>query len=170
MSTWNVVTIEKPGRLTLADLPEALTSAGPLGGEDYSDTDEREDTPPTMYRGVLVGAGRPGKPGGNIVIEGRTKYRAEELFAACVEVSASTGGTVTWFEEWDDDEVGQSVTVFRAGELVDSEGRTSELVPVNLTELVESLRDALDHSGIALSVAVRARALVDALRPPAVNS
>ena len=147
MSTWNSITINEPGDLTVETLPTELTSDGEIWEwyEAYSNE-------------------------GAITIEGHSKYSADEAKSAMRRLSRSTG-RITHFEEWDDDEVGQSLTVYENGAVVHEQGRHSELVPDNLAELVKAGRDALsadtdsvwENGRVTRPMRDALRALVEAL-------
>ncbi|MDL5351150.1 hypothetical protein [Microbacterium sp. zg-YB36] len=171
MSTWNAIVIEQPGSLTIDTLPDALTGEGEIW-EGYDVTDERESRQPnTYYQGD---PGGPGNPEGRIVISGHSKYEASAAIAALIELSKTTG-TITHSEEYDYDEPGQEVTVYRAGGYVLAESRTSELVPNNLGELIAAVREGIalvdatfdkeEEHYAAVRTVMAARALISALTP-----
>jgi len=166
MTTWNNITISNPGTLTVEALPDELKGDGAIW-EDFSADDEREAIEPDHYYPGSVG--REGKPEGDITIEGRSKYHADDAEAILPELSK--GRRIEWFEEWDDDGPGQRVTVWENGEEVAAERKHSELVPDALHELVAELRALLpekweDKSPLSES----AQRLVDALDPKGVKS
>lgn len=142
MSTWNAITIERPGALTVDTLPEALTGYGEIW-EGYSADDERETIPERQMFAQYVRAERPGNPNGVIVISGSSKWRPDAAIAALIELSKTTG-RITHRQEWDDDEVGQEVAVYENGSEVEAERRVSGLVPANLGALLDAARAALD--------------------------
>ncbi|MFF7293209.1 hypothetical protein ACFY9N_11825 [Microbacterium sp. NPDC008134] len=167
MTTWNVITIENPGALTVAALPEALTSEGEIW-EGYSADDTRDAVEPREIAPDLVAPGRAGDPNGCIIIEGHSKWEAEEAIAALVQLTRDAPEMkVTHFQEWDYDGVGSESAVYRGGEIVRAESKVSQLVPVDLDKLAETLREALGKRGYDRNTmpAVRAaaQALVDAL-------
>lgn len=165
MSTWNRITIERPGALTLDTLPDALTHVGEIW-EGRSEDDTRVGFPDRMSPLGYEIKGREADPDGVITISGHSKWRADDAIAALIELSKTTG-RITHHEEWDDEEVGQSVSVYENGAEVESERRESELVPANLRALVAAGRAALDHSDTAATQEQQdaLRALVNALDP-----
>ena len=173
MSTWNVVTIHNPGDLTIETLPDALSPDRFMDGEIFDEREGKPEvhygTPPNDWRTPAM----PGDPNGDIRIEWRSKYSDDEAQAACAEI-ATGERTVTHFQEWDDDEVGQSLDAYRNGIVVEQESQNGDLVPRNLDELVKAVRDALADRTVVIHETGKpprypledaARALVDALRP-----
>lgn len=141
MSTWNVVTITGAD-VTQAELDRRLASAGIETGWGEFSMESR---------------------GGEWVASWRTKWQADGVadFAEGLTMW-HRGATVSWFEEWDDDETGQRESVYRRGERVASEGRHTELVPDNLATLVADARRAMDDGQ---GLRERVAALCDALAP-----
>lgn len=137
MSTYNSITIENPGALTIETLPDALTSDGEIW-EGYDVTDERIDVPERRTEAFIF-PGRPGNPDGAITIAGGSKWRAEEAIAALVELSKTTG-RITHHQEWDDDAPGAETTVYENGEYVEAKSLESAMVPANLAELIAEVR------------------------------
>jgi hypothetical protein len=169
MSTWNAITIENPGALTIDTLPDALTRDGEIW-EGYEVTDERIDVPERRTEAFIF-PGRPGNPDGNFVIAGGSKWRADEAIAALMELSKTTG-RITHHQEWDDDTPGAETTVYVNGEYVEAESLESAMVPANLAQLVAEVRKYVrrDHRGdIYTSMGAEpmraVMALVDALDP-----
>lgn len=179
MTTWNSITIENPGALTLDTLPAALTEDAEIWG-DRSQDDERVTIPehePYPWSPGYKLSERPGDPAGNITIEGRSKWRPEAAIEALIELSKTTG-RVTHYQEWDDDEQGQESAVYEDGEYVVTASRVSDMVPANLHELIAAARvplaryDAIDsdddpgyHARVdaAFDLITHARRLIDAL-------
>lgn len=158
MPTWNVITIIRPGSLSIAELPEGLGPDGPIW-EERSVYDERESIPASEIFGKHYPE-TPGDPDGEIRIEGWSKYHADidtEILAL------SEGRRIEWFEEWNEDEVGQSQSVYEDGAIIAAEGKHSELVPDTLTELITAVRS---HVGAGSALDEAAVLLCDALRPP----
>lgn len=166
MSTWNRITIERPGALTLDTLPATLTSAAEIW-EGRDDRDFRVTIPERTLYGVTYPE-KPGDPDGSIVITGGSKWRADEAIIALVELSKTTG-RITHFQEWDDDGPGQSVTVYENGEEVEELARVSDLVPANLAQLIADARTALlfdaPSPAVVDALSGTLTALVDALDP-----
>lgn len=154
MSTWNNITIERPGALTKDTLPDALTRDGELW-EGYDVWDERAIA-----------------EGGGLTISGWSKYEASEAGAALLELSRTTG-TITWREEHEYDETSKTVTVYRDGAHIHEESKHDELVPDNLQELVGNVRSArIGHNamdGTCDEFDEAVLALLDALDPKRVR-
>jgi hypothetical protein len=141
MSTWNVITIERPGALTLDTLPDALTRDGEIWeGRDEDDT--RVGFPDRMSPLGYEIKGRDADPDGVIKISGHSKWRADDAIEALIELSKTTG-RITHHEEWDDDEVGQSVSVYENGAEVREVRKVSALVPANLPDLIADARKSI---------------------------
>ncbi|KZE41397.1 hypothetical protein [Microbacterium sp. T32] len=141
MSTWNSITIERPGALTLDTLPDALTGDAEIW-EDRDEDDERVTIPeyePYAWNPGYKLPERPGNPEGNITIEGRSKYRADDAIAALIELSKTTG-RITHYQEWDNDGPGQETTVYENGEYIHAASKVSDMVPANLHELIANVR------------------------------
>lgn len=166
MTTWNTITIERPGALTLDTLPDALTGDAEIW-EGRTEWDERETVPERFTFGRLR-AERPGNPDGDIIISGHSKWTPEEAIKALIELSKTTG-RITHRQEWDDDEAGQSVTVYENGAEVEELAQVSDLVPANLHELIADARTALmfdaPSPAVVDALSGTLRALVDALDP-----
>ncbi|GAA1745444.1 hypothetical protein [Microbacterium paludicola] len=161
MSTWNSITIEEPGALTIDTLPTALTSDGELW-EGYDAIDEREDVPEREVAAGYTIPGRTGNPDGSIIIQGHSKYTADEASAALAELSKHTG-RIVHREEWDYDEVGGSVTVYENGAAVPDLGQHTELIPDQLPKLIGDLRRALAVRGYERNTRPRVRDAARAL-------
>lgn len=163
MSTWNRITITDPGPVVVDTLPDALDIFDEVD-------DERTTIPPFRRPGQDQTEppeylGRPGNPVGNLTLAGETKYHAAEAHEAIRELSALTG-TITYYEEWDDDDMGYAEAVYRGGEFIQDEYRVSALVPAHLNRLVQSGLAALAGSpvpGEPPAVVAALRDLVDAL-------
>jgi len=143
MSTWNVVTITGAD-IDSAELERRLNNAGiETGWGEFS----------------MESRGEPAE----WVLSWSTKWQAEGMgnFAEGLTMW-HRAASVSWFEEWDDDGVGQRQSVYRRGERITSEGRHAELVPDDLASLVADVRRAM-ASGEGLSD--RVAALCDALIP-----
>ena len=143
MSTWNVVTITGAD-IDSAELERRLDHAGiETGWGDFS----------------MESRGEPAE----WVLSWRSKWQADGVgnFAEGLTMWHPTA-SVSWFEEWDDDEVGQRESVYRRGERIAREGRHAELVPDGLASLGADVRRAMS-SGEGLTE--RVAALCDALVP-----
>lgn len=151
MSTYHAVTIATPVPIDLATLPYPLYDDG-SGSWGLHDGDEWYD---------------PAAP----MCYGHSAYALDVIGVwAAAYTAAHPEVTVTWSQEWDDEEPGQQVTVYRAGVVVVAESKHTELVPDNLRELIADVRTALDaHGHLAYDAARQmfdaARALCDALDP-----
>jgi len=141
VSTWNVVTITGAD-ITEAELDRRLMNAGIETGWGEFSMESRD---------------------GGWVASWRTKWQAEGVAAFAEGVTMwHRSATVSWFEEWDDDETGQRESIYRRGERVASEGRHTELVPDDLATLVADVRLALNEGE---GLRGRVAALCDALAP-----
>lgn len=147
MSTWNSITIENLGALTVEALPDALTRDGEIW-EGYE-------------------ADQYGEPE-IITIQGHSKWEPSEAIAALKQLTLDHPGMkVIHDQEWDYEEPGSDSTVYVNGEIVRAESKHSQLVPIDLAAMVEALRKALDKRGHDRNTmpAVRsaAQAIVEAL-------
>jgi len=174
MTTWNSITIESPGALTLDTLPDALTGDAEIW-ENRTEEDERVTVPAREAFGATYPE-RPGNPGGSIIISGGSKWSAEDAIHAVIELSKTTG-RITHYQEWDDDQQGQSLTVYENGAEVEELAQVSELVPANLRELIANVRRYVrrDHRGdiyteMGSEPMKAVMALVDALDPNGVTA
>lgn len=149
MSTWNTVTIKTPKEIDLDELPD-IDDLGLWDGQDFDFPEE-----PTA--------------------SGRSKYRADDLDNWIIDYTTEHPEiSIHWYEEWDDDEPGQSLNVYRAGSIVRAESKSSALVPANLAELIAAVREALSEGVIVVHetgqptrkpIHGATLALVDALDP-----
>jgi hypothetical protein len=57
--------------------------------------------------------------------------------------AAHPGATVTWYEEFRMDDVGESSNVYRGGELITYESTVSQMVPLNLPNLLGEAKKIL---------------------------
>jgi len=154
MSTYHVVAIDTPAPIDLASLPYPLCDydGSRAGAWGLHDGDEWDD---------------PAAP----MCYGHNAYTLDVIGEWAAAFTAEHPGvTVTWSQEWDDEEPGSDVTVYRAGAVVVAESKHTELVPDNLRELIADVRTALDARGHLAYDAARqmfdaARALCDALDP-----
>lgn len=170
MSTWNSITIENPGALTLDTLPDALKGDAEIW-EDRYEADERVPIPasaPYSWDPGYKLPERPGNPEGSITIEGRSKYQADDAIAALIELSKTTG-RITHYQEWDNDGPGQETTVYENGEYIHAASKVSDMVPANLHELIRDARTALlfdaPSPAVVDALAGTLTALVNALDP-----
>lgn len=119
MSTWNTVTIKTPKEIDLDELPD-IDDLGLRDGQDFDFPEE-----PTA--------------------SGRSKYHADDLDNWIIDYTTEHPEiSIHWYEEWDDGDSGQTLTVYSAGSIVRAESKHSALVPDNLDELISALRKAID--------------------------
>ncbi|MFF2388913.1 hypothetical protein [Agromyces sp. NPDC058104] len=185
MSTWNSITIANaPAELKLEDIftrwPE-LTRDGEIW-ESRDEDDEREAVTPSRAKWQPIDTpreewayqGRDASPEGDITITGHSKYRATSAESALYELSAAYPEiTVSWSQEWDDDEPGQCLDVIRAGEIVRESSLVVHMVPMTLPDLIAAAREALasdvkavhENGGVTYPVDDALRALLLALEP-----
>lgn len=134
---WNTVTIQNPGAITLNTLPEAFSGDGAMW-EDI----ERDDVRVTIPRREVPGGfypERPGDPSGNIEISGGSKYRADDLVEAIVELSkANSEAKITHGEYWSGEQPNETITVYVAGEILHAESQHTYLLPFDLMEKAQA--------------------------------
>lgn len=76
-------------------------------------------------------------------VSGWSKYQRDEIHEfAILYTTAVPGARAEIFEEWRGEEPGTETLVFRGGERVHGEEKVSQLVPVNLAELIAAVRKA----------------------------
>jgi hypothetical protein len=77
-------------------------------------------------------------------VNGRSKYRVEEI-ETWIKVFTLDHPelTISWDQEWDDDEYGSESTVWRKGELVREESQVSGMIPMDWSKLVDEAKRVL---------------------------
>ena len=159
MSTYHVIKITTPEPINLASLPYPLYDYDGTHPNAWGlhDGDVWEDpTAPICY--------------------GHSAHGVEPIETWALEYTAAYPGiTVTWSQEWDDEDAGASISVYRDGTFILAESKHTELVPDNLHELIAVAREALGYHDKAVMTALHPsnpftlastlRSLVDALDP-----
>lgn len=167
MSTWHTVTIDglKQAGIGVADLPAPQEEWGLHDGESWF--------PPLVAgEGNALVADED-----SLYCNGQTKYSVEEVGAwACDFTAKHEGVTVTHDEEWDDEGMGFSSTVYTRGELDREASGTSALVPMDYVRYIGEAQAALAaheqlhatsnkaaHSTVADNLAAQLRRLIEGI-------
>lgn len=157
MSTWNEITIERPGDIdseSAAVVEVASYFIAGLGTGLGEIIDRREARPYSTTP----------DPDGAIEINGESKYQAE-----CEQelIAISVGRRVTWEETWDDEDGGSRTTIFEDGVVLERRGRSMVSLPDDWTRLLVDVRAELADSAYDASPSLipAVRALLDAIDP-----
>ena len=156
MSTWNTVTVRAVVALdTLPDIEEFS-----LIHEDGWDH---------VGGRLIVGGEGLRSPHTATAFSGESKYRRDEIGEWCVEWTAANPGiAVEWSQTWDDDGQGESLDVYRDGELVRGESKIARLTPIDMHAMIAAVRAELpkpDHFDPCMALTRTVRELLDALDP-----
>lgn len=139
MSTWHTIEITgvKAAGITLESLPSSSEEWGLSEGEPWA--------PSLTYV-----TSEDGKPGSFVEDEdsfntnGRTKYSVEEVGAWARDITSGLADVVvTHDEQWDDDDGGRSVTVYRNGDIDRAASRVSALVPMDYLAIMNEGQRAI---------------------------
>lgn len=151
MSTWNTVTIR--ALVPFDTLPDV---------EDFGLIHEDKWS---HYGGNAVQL----IPDTSTGFAGESKYRRDEIAAWCEEWTAENPGiAVEWSQTWDDDGQGESLDVYRDGELVRAESKIARLTPLDMNAMIAAVRAELpkpDHFDPCMALTRTVRELLDALAP-----
>lgn len=139
MTTWNTVSID--GLSTtglkideLEDIYEPYLHDGDGVGGNHWDT-------PLVHN---PNTGKLTRDEDGAYVCGRSKYRVDEIEAWIkVFTLEHPDVTITWSQEWDDDDQGSENTVWRKGELVREESEVNGMIPLDWATLVRDAEHAV---------------------------